>query len=193
MRLAASMVRRIPGNTLPACSAGRPSSGSRAGIASHSSPSRVSARSCTSKPGPSGRRSTDGAPGRADLTGNASPFPAVERRLGHLPEAARGAGEPTDGRGIQALHAATATEVSMMYRPMMSGLVLSLLPALAVPAAASLFTYSSETPVSDHPVRLTAGDLDGDGDLDLVVCGQPGAVTVLLNDGFGRFAPAPGS
>jgi len=81
----------------------------------------------------------------------------------------------------------------MVYRPMVSGLVLFLLPVLAVPASASLFPYRSETPVPYSPVSLTTGDLDRDGDIDLVVCSQPGRVTVLLNDGFGRFKPAPGS
>ena len=83
----------------------------------------------------------------------------------------------------------------MVRRPMVSGLVLALLPALALPVTASLFTERSETAVSNAPWNLTGGDLDGDGDLDLVVChaGDPGVVTVILNDGTGRFAEAAGS
>lgn len=47
------------------------------------------------------------------------------------------------------------------------------------------------------PVAVAAGDLDGDGDADVVssaaLGGQGGRVAVLLGDGTGGFAPAPGS
>jgi hypothetical protein len=48
--------------------------------------------------------------------------------------------------------------------------------------------------VGDTPRSLTAGDLDGDADLDLAVANQNGFdVTVLLNDGSGGFSEAAGS
>jgi hypothetical protein len=48
--------------------------------------------------------------------------------------------------------------------------------------------------VGDTPRSLTAGDLDGDADLDLAVANQNGFdVTVLLNDGGGGFSEAAGS
>lgn len=80
----------------------------------------------------------------------------------------------------------------MVRHPMVSALVLSFLPALALPAAAALFTERSETPVG-APLGLSAGDLDRDGDLDLVVNQDFASVIVLLNDGSGRFAQPPGS
>jgi len=64
----------------------------------------------------------------------------------------------------------------------------------ATPAAASLFTGPVDFPVGANPTGLTAGDIDGDGDLDLVACHySPGLVTLLLNDGTGAFTQAPGS
>ena len=83
----------------------------------------------------------------------------------------------------------------MERRSILSGLILSfLLPCLASTVSAALFTGPFATPVSRGPQGLTAGDLDRDGDLDLVVCHySERLVTVLLNDGSGRFHQAPGS
>lgn len=90
----------------------------------------------------------------------------------------------------------------MERRSILPGLVLSfllpsfLLPCLASTAsAAALFTGPFDTPVARNPQGLTAGDVDGDGDLDLVVCHYTteSLVTVLLNDGSGQFHQAPGS
>ena len=41
--------------------------------------------------------------------------------------------------------------------------------------------------VSKEVVSLQAGDLDGDGDLDLAYYGDPAELTVLYNEGGGRF------
>ena len=56
------------------------------------------------------------------------------------------------------------------------------------------FVSTGTFAVGNFPRSLTAGDLDGDGDLDLVVANQnDDEVTVLLNDGSGGFSEAPGS
>jgi hypothetical protein len=62
----------------------------------------------------------------------------------------------------------------------------------ATPSTAALFTGPVDTSVAENPTNLVAGDLDGDGDPDLVVCHTSRSlVTILLNDGAGTFAPAP--
>ncbi len=43
------------------------------------------------------------------------------------------------------------------------------------------------------PTGLAAGDVDGDGDLDLFVGRAAGAPRLLVNDGFGVFGDAPGA
>ena len=56
------------------------------------------------------------------------------------------------------------------------------------------FVSTGTFAVGNFPRSLTAGDLDGDGDLDLVVANQnDDEVTVLLNDGSGGFSEAAGS
>lgn len=67
-----------------------------------------------------------------------------------------------------------------------------LMPLVATSAAASLFNGPINFAVGKNPSNLTAGDLDGDGDLDLVACHYTESlVSVLLNDGAGGFAQAP--
>ena len=74
-----------------------------------------------------------------------------------------------------------------------AGIPLSVLLLTATPSAAALFTGPFETAVMADPSDLTSGDVDGDGDLDLVVCSYLSSqITVLLNDGAGSFAPTPG-
>jgi hypothetical protein len=52
----------------------------------------------------------------------------------------------------------------------------------------------SPFPVGILPQAITTGDLDGDGDLDLMVTDTSGpSLTVLLNDGNADFSEAPGS
>jgi len=49
-------------------------------------------------------------------------------------------------------------------------------------------------PAGHQPADIEAGDVDHDGDLDLIVANHDtSAFTVLVNDGKARFSPAPGS
>lgn len=58
-------------------------------------------------------------------------------------------------------------------------------------AAPIVFTSSGDYPVGDFPLALVAGDLDGDGDSDLVAVNRnSGSLSVLLNRGDGSFADA---
>lgn len=53
------------------------------------------------------------------------------------------------------------------------------------------FTQSLNFAVGAEPNSVTAGDLDGDGDLDLATANRTfGTVSILLNNGNGTFAPA---
>src|SRR5262249_55750145 len=61
-------------------------------------------------------------------------------------------------------------------------------------------TFEASNPPQDipvpNPLDMVAGDLDGDGDVDLAITrffgsGIQGPVTILLNDGQGRFGPGP--
>ena len=59
---------------------------------------------------------------------------------------------------------------------------------LVSPAAAQSFTDPvTYTVVNENPGRAAAGDLDGDGDLDLAVA-NTGYVLLLANNGDGTFA-----
>ena len=62
------------------------------------------------------------------------------------------------------------------------------------------FSPAPGSPFAAHPGDrahnhgLAAGDLDGDGDIDLATSNQDlGSVSILLGDGTGRFTPARGS
>lgn len=62
--------------------------------------------------------------------------------------------------------------------------------------AALLLTPAPGSPIATgtKPTDVAAGDLNGDGKIDLVVaCSGSDALTVLLGDGHGGFRPAPGS
>jgi hypothetical protein len=61
------------------------------------------------------------------------------------------------------------------------------------------FTLTSSPATGIGPYSVATGDFNGDGHLDLAVanycgndasCGSPGAVSILLGDGAGNFAPA---
>ena len=56
------------------------------------------------------------------------------------------------------------------------------------------FTVSARIPVGRAPGSVALADLTRDGRLDIVVASeQSHALTILLGDGAGRFAPASGS
>jgi hypothetical protein len=64
---------------------------------------------------------------------------------------------------------------------------------------AGAFTDQGTRPVGGRPYSMTFADVDGDGDLDLATADngcayclpeEPGGVSVLVNDGKGRFLPA---
>ncbi len=71
--------------------------------------------------------------------------------------------------------------------------VLSIVHAAAEGAA--VFTGPFDYSAGTNPVSIAVGDVDGDGDPDLVTCQNlnEGLVTILLNDGAGAFREAPGS
>jgi hypothetical protein len=57
------------------------------------------------------------------------------------------------------------------------------------------FSGTTDLPMSFPPRSVVLSDVDGDGDLDLVACGNPvpitvGAVGVFINDGVGGFTQA---
>jgi hypothetical protein len=58
-----------------------------------------------------------------------------------------------------------------------------------------LFTPAPGSPldIGSRPNDIAAGDLNGDGGLDIVTCNVDDTLTVLLNDGRAGFRPAPGS
>ncbi|HST19796.1 MAG TPA: VCBS repeat-containing protein [Blastocatellia bacterium] len=55
------------------------------------------------------------------------------------------------------------------------------------------FNKLSETPVPTAPRYVTLGDVDGDGRPDIVTTHGNNQLSVLLNRGGGKFAPAPAS
>ncbi|HWT00710.1 MAG TPA: VCBS repeat-containing protein [Pyrinomonadaceae bacterium] len=57
-----------------------------------------------------------------------------------------------------------------------------------------LFTPAQGSPlkIGSNPNEIAAGDWNKDGRLDIVTCNADDTVTVLLGDGRGGFAPAPG-
>jgi hypothetical protein len=69
-----------------------------------------------------------------------------------------------------------------------------LLVLLAASAGADLSFHEISLPAGPHASIVAAADLNHDSRPDLIVANlDEGAVTVLLNDGGGRFHPAPGS
>ena len=58
-----------------------------------------------------------------------------------------------------------------------------------------LFRPANGTPINvgGRPNDIAVGDWNKDGKLDVVTCNEGESVTVLLGDGRGGFAPAPGS
>lgn len=82
-----------------------------------------------------------------------------------------------------------------LSRPVRRALVASLAVGLAAHAAASPWKpREGALPVgllAGLSMDAKAGDVDGDGDTDLVVAMEWAPVQVLVNDGHGRFAAAP--
>ena len=82
---------------------------------------------------------------------------------------------------------------SLRLRAGVCAVVLSIVHAAA--AGAAVFTGPFDYSAGTNPVSIALGDIDGDGDPDLVTCQNynEGLVTILLNDGAGAFREAPGS
>jgi hypothetical protein len=54
------------------------------------------------------------------------------------------------------------------------------------------FSVASTVPVNNLPTALATGDFNGDGKIDIAVANYGAAtVTILLNDGHGKFTPVP--
>jgi hypothetical protein len=88
-----------------------------------------------------------------------------------------------DGRPEAAVTAHDSTVVTLLRGDGAGGLA---------PFPGSPVETGLPAPGHNHGLRLA--DLDGDGDLDIVTGDQDaGAIAVLLGDGRGGFAPAPGS
>src|SRR5437764_464971 len=82
-----------------------------------------------------------------------------------------------------------------MFRPVLLGVLLAAGAAWRYDAPPAIFEAAPGSPltVQGGPQNVAAGDLNGDGKLDLVVTGAKGLTAVLLGDGKGGFKPAPGS
>jgi len=71
---------------------------------------------------------------------------------------------------------------------------LFLLALFAASAGSDLSFQETTLPAGAHAAIIAAADLNHDARPDLIVANlEDGAVTILLNDGGGRFHPAPGS
>ncbi len=69
-----------------------------------------------------------------------------------------------------------------------------LLALLAATAGGEVWFHEISVPAGAHAATVAAADLNHDSRPDLIVANpEDGAVTILLNDGGGRFHPAPGS
>ncbi len=64
------------------------------------------------------------------------------------------------------------------------------LSQVVTPVSAGALQPNGLATVGTKPVAIAAGDLNGDGKVDLVVANGDGTISVLLGSGTGTFAPA---
>ncbi len=64
------------------------------------------------------------------------------------------------------------------------------IPQVVTPVSAGALQPKGILTVGTNPVAIAAGDLNGDGKVDLVIANGDGTIMVLLGSGTGTFAPA---
>src|SRR5262245_59108210 len=67
-------------------------------------------------------------------------------------------------------------------------LLIVVLGRSAALAAEPIFREATASPMNNDAVNMAAGDLDGDGDLDMAVAQQTRGLEILLNRGSAGFA-----
>ena len=71
--------------------------------------------------------------------------------------------------------------------PAVRGFAAMLLPAFAAVAQNVSFVLQPDIPFVNSPISIVSGDFNGDGKPDLIVLDSSPSLTLLLNNGAGRF------